>query len=694
MASSSIQPAILGGYGRQIEDPDSDASRGGLIHREFSSHSPPDIQPNTRIIAVCGITDYIQGSTDEVSSDEDDDTQAPIGATSTRKTGAGQIASKAMAIFSARKRQERRERKKAEKKATAPEGLASPREDGWFFSDFFLFHHLFLGLGKDNTLARFGESRCQRLISGIGASQRWITSESPRCLVNKYGEYGHGGPKTDHRVVLNKNMLDQIENDPNLRVFKRADLLEDFIRTLKDECRVAAGLNQPLLLMIFGHGDPKTYGIAIGGSGPPRKAPRLRTAQIAACLRGLDISLTLLLTSCYSGGWVLQPELNISAFTAAGPENMSRAWDASLGGRSHGSLYATAVREALIKMEDERATQLHPYRARDPLDEEASSSTYAELTKVIHSTLLYEIDPEFGPQDDIQFSAQDDMWEIEWRKRSGVPLAEFQAQWDKLPRLAPQSTAALFRRKTGGIASLSLSATKIEDRRSTYGLHRKFSELQASRIIKDMSFGYLNSFPPPSNTGPDGRVHRLASRCLEGIELASPEMDELRHALTYRLEAMKAASEYKNIIGIDYVDCNDFDLRSWEYNAHHRAGGKASHEMGEKWLKYARYRRIILNADLFTEPTLDQGWYYTKPYEYLAAACVDGGLDEESVNKAVLKALAEKSARVEALTMKVRKDPTVRRVSSKIFSTLGKRMRSASPPQGRASLPSFSEIIG
>ena len=47
---------------------------------------------------------------------------------------------------------------------------------------------------------------------------------------------------------------------------------------------------------------------------------------------------------------MLQPELNISAFTAAGPRKKSRAWDTSLGGRNHGSLYATAVREAFIKM--------------------------------------------------------------------------------------------------------------------------------------------------------------------------------------------------------------------------------------------------------------------------------------------------------------------------------------------------------
>ena len=32
------------------------------------------------------------------------------------------------------------------------------------------------------------------------------------------------------------------------------------LRASKEECRIAAGLHQPLFLMIFGHGDPKMYG--------------------------------------------------------------------------------------------------------------------------------------------------------------------------------------------------------------------------------------------------------------------------------------------------------------------------------------------------------------------------------------------------------------------------------------------------
>lgn len=62
---------------------------GGLGNIKFSSRCPPTIWPSTRIIAVCGANDY--------------------------------------------------------------KGASSPLHDGWFHSDFYLFHHLFSGLGKSGS---------------------------------------------------------------------------------------------------------------------------------------------------------------------------------------------------------------------------------------------------------------------------------------------------------------------------------------------------------------------------------------------------------------------------------------------------------------------------------------------------------------------------------------------------------------
>lgn len=77
-------------------------------------------------------------------------------------------------------------------------------------------------------------------------------------------------------------------------------------------------------------------------------------------------------------GRVLQPNLDISALKAA---SVSGSWPSSLRGRSHGSVYATAVREALVKMEDEKITQRHPAPSGDVPDEAIHSSSYAELAR-------------------------------------------------------------------------------------------------------------------------------------------------------------------------------------------------------------------------------------------------------------------------------------------------------------------------
>lgn len=66
------------------------------------------------------------------------------------------------------------------------------------------------------------------------------------------------------------------------------------------------------------------------------------------------------------------------------------------------------VRKAFIKMEDENVTQFHRHPSGQKLAGEMQSSSYVELTRVIHSTLLNDVDG-FGNRYEIQFSAKDEM---------------------------------------------------------------------------------------------------------------------------------------------------------------------------------------------------------------------------------------------------------------------------------------------
>ena len=131
---------------------------------------------------------------------------------------------------------------------------------------------------------------------------------------------------------------------------------------------------------------------------------------------------------------------------------------------------------------------------------------------------------------------------------------------------------------------------------------------------------------------------------LEDKEIAHQGINELRGYFTHGLEGMKAASEYKNIMGLDSVDCNDYDFEAWERSAQDGAGGKTARGESKKWLKYVGCRYIIDGVHYFSKLMSGQDWEYIKPYKYLAAACVECGLDEEIVKMAVLKMIAGKSS--------------------------------------------------
>ncbi|KAL9583856.1 MAG: hypothetical protein Q9212_002474 [Teloschistes hypoglaucus] len=609
-----------------------ESSKRKTANEAFNARCPPDVQPNTRIIALCGITDY-SGPFDIPSNSHDDEPAS-------KQSRSGTLIDRISSALSLSKRKER-----GMSKVLRKQGLAGPREDGWFFSDFFLFHHIF---------------------QNIGANQIWMACESPKHLVKRYSQYTHGTASGDHRVVLDKSLLQQPTKFNNFRLCSRESLLEDFLTTLKSEITIAADNDQPVLLLLFGHGEPKTYGIAIGGSGPPDKAPRLHTHHIVRAIGCLNVSLTVMTASCYGGGWVYEPELNISAFTAAGPEVESRSWGFSIGGRSHGSIWATAVRDAFVEMDSKKATQFNSLPSDEDDSARDSSSTFTILAQVIHDTLLNEVDVSLGTSHEIRFAAQDDGWSEEWRKRSGIPLARFLQQWDTLQRLPPQQdTVAHGARLKGGVAAAGTSPSHPKRKKKpAYGLHAKFNKAQAFMIIREMAHEYLSSFPGTWLTGPNRETLVDSQRLMtDATQLADWKLERLQHALAYRLDTMTVATGYKDILGLDVADCHLFDLEEWK-TTNAQSGepstikGKAPEISNQSWQTYERFHRMILKSDIFADPTGNSGWAYDKPVGYLAAAFIESQFNHENVVEALETLLTEKNKRVKALTMRIYRDRT------------------------------------
>jgi hypothetical protein len=148
-ASALVNPSKLGGVGEgkvNFENPRMDLTARGLLGKEFRVCCPPDVQPDTRIIALCGINDYCP--------------EGPSPGVQKKSTKIFQtMVADGKALFSPpSKRMERKQEKLIRERRACP-GNASPVKDGWFFSDFFLFHHLFNGIGASlipNISEKFG----------------------------------------------------------------------------------------------------------------------------------------------------------------------------------------------------------------------------------------------------------------------------------------------------------------------------------------------------------------------------------------------------------------------------------------------------------------------------------------------------------------------------------------------------------
>lgn len=503
-------------------------TREDLKGLSFETACPPDVGPSTRLVAVCGITD-----------DKDQ---------------------------------------------------ASPMEDGWFFSDFYLFHYLFSHL------------------HGPTPSQIWMTSEKPEDLVRKYGEYVHGDPKGERRVVLDENMLPGIEQSGSLRVVSRNDLLERFLSTLREQSLMAKNENQHLVVLVFGHGDEETFGMALGG-----EEPNLRIQDVKRALQP-ETPVTLFMTSCYSGGWVVQPNamtskyINVTGITGAGPDRESRSWPVSSSlGRACGSMIASAILQTGIAIEESQDTA-----------EIRQDPTYISFAHSIYES--YKRLDLFADEQKIHFSAQDDQWALHFKRRSGIPLSQLKSRWESL-RSVP----------TGDYDS------KGSDTHSTgtsrLGMIRKRSK------VKYAARYYLHSANPGlDNAASNIALHGKLMRLLNGKEnFSDEELDSIFETLRYRLDALAQADELATIMGVANEAFN-----AYSFNREH---WKRSEE--EDKLDYLAWR-LLVEKRIVDKPV--KGLFWPKPVKFLSACLATSGLDYDGIQHKVEIAQSYKRKQAEAIS--------------------------------------------
>ncbi|KAF9889172.1 hypothetical protein FE257_007661 [Aspergillus nanangensis] len=491
----------------------------------FTTAHPPDVPPRSRLVAVCGITDF--------------------------------------------------------------ENSASPGDDGWFFSDFYLFHHLFNPIYTHTS------------------AQAWLTCLDPEYLVDKYREYAHGDPRKERRVVLERDLLRDINRAGNIRVVAKEILLERFVKTVEEQANEAKRHHEHLILLLFGHGHRQNHGVYIGGKNPNAINSVLHVSRIQQAIpRG--VNTTLLLTSCYSGGWLIQPDmsyqrpLNVTGIAASGLDNETRSWSMSKSaGRACGSTIASAILTQLIKLEENEQEDEDP----------RAHPSYIDLARSIYDMAIG-MDTFFQDQN-VHFSAQDDDWAAHWRSRTGTPLAKFKERWEMLREIPP-------------------SGTRLTDGAHPIG-NRRLGSLKHD--LQRFATEYLNARPGrdslASNTGLHGRLNQFFRN--NPLVLTPDQIQRMLETVTFRLNMMADADEYIQAMGLQYPSCFGFCIEE--------------HDKSTIQNRIPKAYRYLMKVGLFSTEGRADFPSFSKPINYVAIVLAERCHSEAEMQDRVKRAVAWKELR-------------------------------------------------
>jgi hypothetical protein len=483
-------------------------------------------------------------------------------------------------------------------------------------------------------------------------NQLWLSSCSPSDLIRKHQRYLHGpanGIAGDRRVVMNEQMLPRDEMRAGFRVFQEKDLLERFLATLKSEIKEAARTKQPVLVLIFGHGDNRASGILIGCKKGPFKLTQERLASVLQ----KEVQTTMILTSCYSGGWLMMPNsnenfyakptFNHSFLTAAGHTNQSLSWSLSqsIGRQAGGSVFASCLLYSIITASDrtegfysrekvsfeELNDEGQPtgdkkgklIKIREDDEGEEISLSMAALTQQI----LYECEARYGSlwdQHQFSFAAQDDLWAKAWGNRTGLPLLNYKEKWESLPEAPLMETVYP---SAGPLTGSFMSKSP----RALYN------------IVKVKATRYMNSNPGPDNYGCNTNCHPGFHRLVEGTGLEFDELYRLNEILDYRQGQIGLAEVYCYELEIGVPEdqqVSQFDEQEWLGSQFIAKNGRSTERSKAAINLLKRYETILgwlRDLDIFDSPLPRQGLDYSKPAVYLATRLAESSMPTQQIHK-------------------------------------------------------------
>lgn len=127
--------------------------------------------------------------------------------------------------------------------------------------------------------------------------------------------------------MLNESILDRGMITRPAKIPEN-DMVRRFLETVGAQARIAKTKKESLLIIICGHGTPADkHGVWLGDPSLLNPETRIMKMKDFESVLPKDLDVTVLSNACYSGGWAVN--LNVTAFTAAGPVIKSEPWTRS-----------------------------------------------------------------------------------------------------------------------------------------------------------------------------------------------------------------------------------------------------------------------------------------------------------------------------------------------------------------------------
>lgn len=536
--------------------------------------------------------------------------------------------------------------------------------DGWFLSDFFAFWNIFQGMTK---------------------SQTWYHCLDLDDLVATHDRYLHGNPHGQRKVVLDADILAQAKKARHSPQHINPDRLkQEAKRIINSECEAAELANEAVLILIFGHGDKDNYGIELGKG----QRPTLKIHDFKSATKNFKVGITMITTSCYSGGWNCNPQLNISTMTAAGNDVVSLSWlHSGSTGPACGSMFTSALVQKLTRAGADSKSLI------DGDDDDADytedqETSYAEFTRTVHERLLKDIDRR-GYEHGLTFGDHDDAWSMCWGERTGIPLGRFKERWDKLedwakdaalhpgdaidrdPSVTEEQLADYMKLRVEAKGKGKDVATATESgaygatgsalgKRKTRGLYGG-TDRGLIGMVSKIGAEYLNSYPGGVDTADDGWLHHMVEWIQSGRETDMDIVEKVLNELHYRMTQMSFADKYLEMMEIaapDGQSCCEHDTR------------RIRKEVEEG--KRLTMKRLIFDREvLFPRPVEGQGRPFYKGVDYLIAAFHHADTSKDVVIKKLDTLIATLDQNLEEETEMAKRDPEVCSKRRKLFRSFG-----------------------